>query len=406
LPDNYVLSIGIAPDEAVFVGMRKGKLARFDGIKGVECPSAPDSVALYKSLRVDSQGKIWGTTSKGVYCYTGEEWVIYTTSDGLPDNRIFQLAISSEGVIWVTTYSGAARFENGRWSPIFKDNAPLMANALAIAPDGAVWFGSKDVYRYHDGSWETYPTSDFLSFSISIISFDDRGRPWIGAFSRELYFYDGERWVDRTPLSYYVLPANARGPEIIALEFGPDGSLWCGIPGPGSDVEDLFGGVYHLDRKYIYDFDNASWKKSLWTRYHMGYGLPKNSVMALAVAREGTVWAGTSYGLSKYTPITTEVEKENIAPGLFSILGNRPNPFNPSTSIFFALSEHRSVILSVYDITGRKVRELISGYRSAGEHSVLWDGRDDHGNSVSSGVYISRLESGGRVSAARMLLMK
>jgi flagellar hook assembly protein FlgD len=93
-------------------------------------------------------------------------------------------------------------------------------------------------------------------------------------------------------------------------------------------------------------------------------------------------------------------------PGTFSLLPNYPNPFNPSTTISFSLPARGKVTLTVYDITGRKVRELISGQVNAGMHSVVWEGKDERGKGVSSGVYLSRLESDDKVITRKMLLMR
>jgi hypothetical protein len=94
------------------------------------------------------------------------------------------------------------------------------------------------------------------------------------------------------------------------------------------------------------------------------------------------------------------------APAGFVITGNYPNPFNPSTTISFTLPSAGSARLSVYDITGRKVRELVNGQMGAGVHSVVWDGRDEGGNAVSSGLYFSRLIQGEMAVSRGMTLVK
>jgi Tol biopolymer transport system component len=90
----------------------------------------------------------------------------------------------------------------------------------------------------------------------------------------------------------------------------------------------------------------------------------------------------------------------------FAITGNHPNPFNPSTTISFGLPSSGTASLAVYDITGRKVRELAAGRMTAGAHSTVWDGRDASGRAVSSGVYFARLSIGGAATTHRMMLMK
>jgi Tol biopolymer transport system component len=83
-----------------------------------------------------------------------------------------------------------------------------------------------------------------------------------------------------------------------------------------------------------------------------------------------------------------------------------PNPFNPSTTISFTLPAAGTARLAVYSVTGQMVRELVNGSLSAGEHRVVWDGRDGNGRAVSSGVYLSRLESNGHSAQAKLTLLR
>ncbi|MBN2460819.1 MAG: C10 family peptidase, partial [Candidatus Cloacimonetes bacterium] len=80
--------------------------------------------------------------------------------------------------------------------------------------------------------------------------------------------------------------------------------------------------------------------------------------------------------------------QENEIVPLTGLLGNYPNPFNPETTIRFTLAENSRVILVVYNCKGQKVRTLIDGQRDSGSHSINWNGRDDSGRKVSSGVYL------------------
>ncbi len=81
----------------------------------------------------------------------------------------------------------------------------------------------------------------------------------------------------------------------------------------------------------------------------------------------------------------------------------RPNPFNPRTTVRFQLSQSGPVDISVFDAGGRRVRSLVSGAREAGSHDVVWDGRDDHGNALSAGVYWMKMKAGGFDYASRVV---
>jgi len=90
----------------------------------------------------------------------------------------------------------------------------------------------------------------------------------------------------------------------------------------------------------------------------------------------------------------------------FSLSQNYPNPFNISTKIEFVLSKSGFVTLTIYDILGRKVRTLTSEHMSLGYKSVLWDGKNDSGNEVGSGIYFYQLRVGDLSESKKLVLLK
>ncbi len=83
-----------------------------------------------------------------------------------------------------------------------------------------------------------------------------------------------------------------------------------------------------------------------------------------------------------------------------------PNPFNPATTLAFTIPNPARVRLVVHDVAGRRVRTLVDTRLGAGEHAVRWDGRDDAGRAVASGVYFARLRAGADTRTRRMVLLK
>ncbi|NIT60294.1 MAG: T9SS type A sorting domain-containing protein, partial [Aliifodinibius sp.] len=77
----------------------------------------------------------------------------------------------------------------------------------------------------------------------------------------------------------------------------------------------------------------------------------------------------------------------------YRLLPNYPNPFNAQTVIEYVLPVSGHITLKIYDITGRQVKVLVNGFKNAGAHTVTWNGTDDLGTVVSSGLYILRLLS-------------
>ena len=91
-------------------------------------------------------------------------------------------------------------------------------------------------------------------------------------------------------------------------------------------------------------------------------------------------------------------------PNAYRLSQNYPNPFNPETTIRYDIAETGTVRLSVYALTGQHIRTLADGERPAGTYSVAWDGTDDTGRDVASGVYLCRMEAG-EYSAVRKILL-
>ena len=94
-------------------------------------------------------------------------------------------------------------------------------------------------------------------------------------------------------------------------------------------------------------------------------------------------------------------------PAAFSLATNYPNPFNPATTIQYALPQPADVQLTVYNVVGQVVRTLVAEHQAAGRYLVAWDATNDNGQSLSAGVYFYRLQAGGEFHAVRkMLLLK
>ena len=98
--------------------------------------------------------------------------------------------------------------------------------------------------------------------------------------------------------------------------------------------------------------------------------------------------------------------KVELAPLAVELSQNHPNPFNPSTEIEFKLPEEAEVELAVYDISGRRVATIFRGLETAGVKRYAWDGRDDAGRPVPSGVYLYFLRAGKQVLSRKMVLVR
>jgi|GEM_PF-3710775 len=109
--------------------------------------------------------------------------------------------------------------------------------------------------------------------------------------------------------------------------------------------------------------------------------------------------------LSGIGEVPVGIEGSNL-PTEFALGENYPNPFNPSTQIDYQVPEPAVIRLAVFNILGQRVRVLFDGDQQPGFHTVRWDGRNDYGDPVGTGVYIYRLETRDFVQTRKMVLMK
>jgi flagellar hook assembly protein FlgD len=90
----------------------------------------------------------------------------------------------------------------------------------------------------------------------------------------------------------------------------------------------------------------------------------------------------------------------------FKLFQNYPNPFNPNTTIQYQLTKSGDVEVNIFNINGQIVRKLLSGFQTSGVHGIVWDGKDDNGQKVSSGFYLYEVKFENAVQTKKMILLK
>jgi uncharacterized protein YegL len=104
--------------------------------------------------------------------------------------------------------------------------------------------------------------------------------------------------------------------------------------------------------------------------------------------------------------VSVALRQNDTVPATFALYANTPNPFNPTTKITYDLPEPSEVNVEIFDMLGKRVRTLVNQRQSAGRYSVVWDGRDENGQIVSSGIFIYQLRAGKFVQSRKMLLLQ
>ncbi len=120
-----------------------------------------------------------------------------------------------------------------------------------------------------------------------------------------------------------------------------------------------------------------------------------------AVGFNGTIIHTTTGGV-----VGIKDDYANTLPNAFILYDNYPNPFNPSTTIRYALPKAANVTLKIYDILGQEIRTLVNEVQSAGIKSIVWDGRNYSNQPASSGIYIYQLQAGNQGRTKKMILIE
>jgi len=239
--------------------------------------------------------------------------------------------------------------------------------------------------------WSLDPTSKSGANSISTGPYSnnlDESLTFSGSFNFSTY--------DAATIKFWTRYGLAAG-DTLYVEFSNDGTNWSKVQGiSGIATWTLF--------EVISPEFGGSGNESVKLRFRLVTDSTGNSF---------GIWVDEIYATSGQV-VSAEDEQTAALPKEFSLEQNYPNPFNPETAINYAIPQNSSVRLTIYNILGQKISTLIDEQKSSGVYSVSWNGRNDTGNQVASGLYFYRLEArhinnGNQrifVDAKKMLLLR
>ncbi|MBU2447367.1 MAG: T9SS type A sorting domain-containing protein [Bacteroidetes bacterium] len=155
--------------------------------------------------------------------------------------------------------------------------------------------------------------------------------------------------------------------------------------------------------------------QGMWTADSLNVAIPADSIVGITLdfaclgchtPRDLTWASGHATNIHNKTITVTSVAGEEKVPSAYFISQNYPNPFNPTTSIKFGVPENDQVRISVYNSIGEYVATVADGFYNAGYYTADWSSKDMNGNSVTSGVYIYRIETSKYIDTKKMVLMR
>lgn len=374
-----LLSVAAAPNGLIVTGSNTGAIFRStDHGTSWSIPPYSRLVASPHFLAFDTASYLYAVTDDGLWRSTdsGTSWDTLTTMNAVgPPGR---LAIGRSGLMAVSTY-GAGLYRSTDQGVTWNTASTATGSAVLISRDNTILASAivgSDVTRSTDrGTTWTWAFTDHTGPSIRVFAQSPEGTLFAGRDDGRVFAStdDGISWSRRDSTG---LP----GASISALLAPRRGFILASQPSHGV---------------YASTDDGVSW--ALWDD-----GIPHpTQVRFFAVDPDGHLFAASDLGLARsVTPLTHAVEVGDRPVG-FRLHQNFPNPFNPSTEIEFSLDRSQLVRLTIVDILGRPVAELIHEERPAGLHRVSWNAR-----TLAGGVYFARLQCGTTVDIRRMMFLR
>ncbi|MFC1650865.1 T9SS type A sorting domain-containing protein [Candidatus Latescibacterota bacterium] len=398
-------------------------------------------------VTLDKNGKVWIVTSDGIARYENGQWISYPLPDGentgfihfgnsgdiwlnrdtgiyifdgsllkqVFNGLILNTVVASDGTVWTVhnhrnDYNALYRFDGHEPIRIPSDGIRLMN--FTLSPSGDVWVLDGSYFKahcYHDGEWITYTQEDGVPFDANAIYFKNDDI-WISSEDGGVAGFEVDHW-------RYYIPRESVPKGLRGMLLFDDGTAWTwgedGVSKFNGEswefVRDAFGLTYNYTYQGTLAPDGSIWfatQKGLMKRFEdewisvtdpdIGYS------SGLLFDSSNTLWfIAQNIGVASYSDNPVYIHDNSLNPDTFSLIGNYPNPFNPSTTISFTLPETDHAKLSVYSITGQMIANLVDERLSRGNHKINFDAKG-----LPSGAYFYRLVTGSGVKTGKILLLR
>jgi len=380
------------------------------------------------AITVDQKNQKWYGTSKGVSVDKNGEWQIFNTlNSNMQSDMINAIAADSSGNVWIATGNkGAAIYDGDSLRDVKSSGGKLPLNtilAMTVDMTGTVWMGGLSrvgVFEYHDSTFISHIVPELSQKGTAVvdIGIDMYNNKWICTSEMDYYIFcddygagrfDGSDWQFFNPGNSGIASIHV---EAVAVE--DNGRIWFGTTKGISCYYGENWQTYNTDnsglihnyitsitidkkgRKWFGTFGKGlcMFDGELWTAFTTDNSkLANNSITALAIAHNGSILIGTENGLSIYKDTKTGITHQTNTemPDKIELFQNYPNPFNSNTKIQYKLTGKGHVKIQIFNIYGQLLTTLYDRKQNPGIHSTNWNGQNDYGETVSSGVYFCRV---------------
>ena len=392
--DVYLLAVDM--DNTIWCASKEGPV-RYNGTEWKIYGDVGTEYGRINSIFVDKSNIKWFGTEQGLISFDGTTWTKYTAENICVSGSVGILGIDLENKLWLkiqesTGTTHIVSFDGSNWQQHTSESSPNASGlyCFTIDLDNAKWFSldAVGVVSYDGSEWKTYTSEDGLAMSyVKNIAVDKNNVKWFcdgyghSVLSNGVTSFDGTTWMNYTTKDGLA----ADGVNTIAVDH--NNVKWFGT---------YIGGVSSF-------YDNT------WKTYTYDDGLIDGTIWTIAVDSRNVKWfsgflQGTASSYEDEVISSVSRMDRNMSP--FTITGNYPNPFNMSTTISYQVQTDCHAKIVIYDILGGKVAELYNGAVSPGIYKAVWNGMNDYGKAVGSGVYFYSFETNKSMARGKMLLMK
>jgi ligand-binding sensor domain-containing protein len=380
-----------------FVG--ESILTKYDGNEWTvfDLPDTLNINQFWIDMVFDDKNRLWISTFEKLGYFDGTDWNLFT------DSLAYQLdwgpgfiCIGSENTIWISSDFGLAEYNystNDLKTHKFYDNRfyERFEQTSLVFDSQNIWLGTRDGLIKFDGEQYTvYDTSnsELNESHVTCLALSADTMLWIGTW-QGLNSFDGHYWQVHQDLNNAIKQDRDIAP-IEAIEIGVEGDIWLST----------YDGLFRYNGQE-------------WTNYNTrNSGLTGYLSEDLAIDKDGNLWIPFNGGFDIFReggvvgefqdyreePYSIQISHIPDEPLTYNVY---PNPFNQYTKIRFDLNRPSLVNITISDILGRVVDNLLDTFRPAGSHTTVFNGS---GNA--SGVYILRIAVNGKYSSKKMLLLK
>ncbi|MFQ5709533.1 MAG: FlgD immunoglobulin-like domain containing protein [bacterium] len=322
---------------------------------------------------------------KGLYVEgTGEDFTIYVAAD----NKILRGKLGTAASIQPSAMETLANFSGFSPRQVILDDDGFLYVTLRVSND--LGSDGKGIRKYDisgtlpvtddDALWFLMEDKTFIANDLAV----DRGTDLTSSADDILYFVTRAGDGNDQDGIWRIDDINSVFPDVVRII-----------------TEDaLYGGDQNVQARATIDFDAAGNLIFMENaNEHVFFVSPPS-------ASPGNSFTTTSAETLTVSVPTSVASSNDFGPTSYRLEPNYPNPFNPSTTVTYRLARAGMTTVKIYNLKGQAIRSLVDRIQPAGDYSIVWDGKDDAGKGVVSGVYILVLKSGDFAQSRRMTLLK